>query len=155
MLAPAPPSSTTFAESGPTISTPLRSSSSDPSFMTRHLVDGYRVVRYRAALDTAVNISGTSTSIPSSVSVPAISRRDFDEVLVTRPKPIPSFRSHLSVSAAPGKALQDIVRTPSISSRTVLAIHQNTFGGVETRCPKRTDPIVPPMVAAKATASRL
>jgi hypothetical protein len=101
VLGPAPPSSTTPAESGPTVTTPVRSSSSDPSFMTRHLVSGYRELRQRAALDTAVKISEASTSMPASVRMAAISRRDFEEVFVTRPKPIPSFRSHASVSAAP------------------------------------------------------
>ena len=80
------------------------------------------MLRYRAALDTAVKIRWASTSIPASASMAAISRRDLDEVLVTRPKPIPRFRSHVSVSAAPGRALQETVRTPSISRRTVLAM---------------------------------
>ena len=51
-----------------------------------------------------MKIPAASTSIPCSVRMAAISRRDFEEVWVTRPKPIPWFRSHLSVSAAQGRA---------------------------------------------------
>ena len=100
------------------MSMPGMSSAICPLLTRKHRASGYWLRTYSAVSAAAVITSSAATSMPASVSSPAICLRVRVVVLVRYDRAIWLSASTRSVSAAPSMGCHEVTKTPSMSNST-------------------------------------